>query len=234
MKKKRKLGHQAEHEKGKFIRHFIFGAEDGLISTLGFLSGITGAGLSHFTIAIAGVAEVFAAALSMGIGTYLSSKSQTELIKRNIEIEKIHIEKYPQLEKKEVEDFYRKKGFKGIELKHIVNKICSNKKVLLKEMLTSELGIFPKRFENPLKSAVVMFISFIILAMIPLLPFILIGNSPLTYSIIFTLIVLFLVGATKTRLTKRNWFYSGLEMLVLGLVATIVTFYIGEFISTLY
>lgn len=233
MEKKR--SHLKEYEKGKFIRHFIFGAEDGLISTLGFLSGITGAHLAKFTIVIAGFAAVFAAALSMGIGTYLSSKSQTELIKRNIEVEKSYIEKYPKLEKKEIESIYRKKGFKGGELKRIVNKIFSNKKVLLKEMITSELGILPGKFENPVQSALVMFFTFIILAFIPLFPYLIFPVSQaIIISITLTVLTLFLVGAIKTKLTKRNWFTSGLEMLIFGILAAIVTYYIGNFISTLY
>ena len=123
--KKRQISHKTKHQKGRFIRHFIFGAEDGLISTLGFLSGIAGAHLSKATIVIAGIAEVFAAALSMGIGTYLSSKSQIEVYKRDIEVEREEIESEPKLERKEIEAIYRKKGFKGKELKVIVNKICS-------------------------------------------------------------------------------------------------------------
>ncbi len=227
--------HKEEHEKGKFIRHFIFGAEDGLISTLGFLSGITGAHLSKATITIVGIAEVFAAALSMGIGTYLSTKSNTELVSRNIEIEKAHIKKHPKLEKKEIRGIYKEKGFGGKELDSIVNKLFSNKKVLLREMMISELGVLPGKIENPIKSAFVMFFTFSILAMIPLFPYLLFEvSTAITASIIATIIALFLVGAVKTRLTNKNWFLSGIEMLLFGLVAALVTYYIGEFISTLY
>ena len=224
-----------EHERGKFIRHIIFGAEDGLISTLGFLSGVTGAHLSKFTIAIVGIAEVFAAALSMGIGTYLSSKSQTEVLQRNVELEKLQIEKAPKRERKELEELYRKKGFKGKELGKIINKIMSNKKVVLNEMMSSELGIIPGRIENPISSALIMFSTFMILAMIPFAPYLLFPVSKaITISVIATVLALFCVGAAKTRLTKRNWFTSGLEMLVFGALAALVTYYIGLFISSLY
>ena len=233
MEKKRNLTHKSL-ERGKFIRHYIFGAEDGLISTLGFLSGITGAGISHLIIIIVGLAEIFAAALSMGIGTYLSSKSQIELKQRKIEIEKEIIERYPKFEKKELETMYRKKGFKGNELKKIVNKIFQNKQILLKEMLAFELGINPKKFENPKKSAFIMFISFFILAMIPLSPYLVFPNEIAIFmSVILTVLALFLVGAVKTRLTKRNWLDSGLEMMFLGLIAAIITYFVGEFISSL-
>ena len=234
MKKRETSRHKAALEKGKFIRHSIFGAEDGLISTLGFLSGIAGANLAGFTIIIAGVAEIFAAALSMGIGTYLSSKSQTELIKRKIELEKEEINKFPKLERKEVEKIYRKKGFKGQELKKIVNKIISNKNLFLEEILVEELGIIPKNFENPLKSAFVMFFTFIVLALIPLLPYLFLPiTNAIIASIILTTLTLFLIGAIKSKLTKRNWFYSGLEMMSLGLLAAVVTYYTGNIISSI-
>ncbi len=227
--------HKIVYEKGKFIRHFIFGAEDGLISTLGFLSGITGAHLPKITIAVAGIAEVFAAALSMAIGTYLSSKSQTELIKGKIEQEKKQIEKYPKIERKELELIYKNKGFKGKELKKIVNKILSDKNILLNEMITSELGILPGKFEDPIKSALVMFFTFVLLALVPLFPYLILPVSEaIILSIALTVITLFLVGAIKTKVTKRNWFFSALEMLFFGILAAIVTYYIGDFVSTLF
>jgi len=230
---KKGFGHK--HTEGKFIRHFIFGAEDGLISTLGFLSGIAGASLAHFTIVVAGIAEVFAAALSMGIGTYLSSKSQREVSERLIQEEKEEIEKTPSLQRKQIEHIYRNKGFKGKDLKMICNKVCSNKDLMLKEMLAYELGIIPGKFENPVSSSFVMFFTFLILAFIPLFPYLIFPISQaLPYSIIFTLIALFLVGSTKTKITKRNWFKSGFEMLALGAIAALITFYIGNFVSTLY
>lgn len=230
-----KRGHSKEHEKGKFIRHFVFGAEDGLISTLGFLSGIAGAHLAKLTIVIVGIAEVFAAALSMGIGTYLSTKAHTELNERNIEIEKSHIKKDPKIERKEIEYIYKQKGFKGAELKRIVNKICSNKKILLREMMVSELGILPGKFENPIKSALVMFFTFLILAMIPLFPYLLYPVSQaIKLSITLTVLALFLVGAVKTKVTNKNWFRSGFEMLIFGILAALVTYFIGNFISGLY
>lgn len=234
MKKKHK-SHQLEHKNSKFIRHFIFGAEDGLISTLGFLSGITGANLSKLTIAIAGIAEVFAAALSMAIGTYLSTKSHTELASRNIEIEKTQIEKHPKFEKKEIEAIYKEKGFEGKELKMIVKKICSNKKIMLKEMMISELGILPGKIENPIHSALVMFFTFITLAIIPLFPYLLFQvPEAILISITLTVLTLFIVGAVKTKVTNKHWFISGLEMLIFGILAAVITFYIGEFVSRLY
>jgi len=223
------------HNKGKFIRHFIFGAEDGLISTLGFLSGITGAGFSHIVIVIAGIAEIFAAALSMAIGTYLSTKSYVELLNRNIELEKSQIEKTPAAVKKEIKRIYKKKGFKEPELNKIVQKICSNKNIWLNEIIVSELGIIPGRVENPFKAAIVMFFTFFILALIPLIPYLILPVSQaIILSIILTVCALFIVGALKTTLTKKTWWKAGLEMMILGIIAAIITFYTGEFISTLY
>ena len=198
----KKINYHNYHDKGKFIRHFIFGAEDGLISTLGFLSGITGASLSHFIIVIAGIAEIFAAALSMAIGTYLSTKSYVELLNRNIELEKSQIEKTPFIVKKEIKRIYQKKGFKDPELSRIVQKICSNKNIWLNELIVSELGISPGKVENPFKAAIVMFFTFIILALIPLTPYLILPvNQAIMFSIILTVCALFIVGSLKTTLT---------------------------------
>lgn len=235
MKKKRRGPLHSVHERGKFLRHFVFGAEDGLISTLGFLSGIAGASFSHAVIVITGAAGVFAAAFSMGIGTYLSTKSHAELMKRNLDVEKEGIEKTPRLIKKEMELIYREKGFKGKNLKNIVNTLCADKKVCLREMAVAELGVLPGKYENPFKASVVMFITFLVLAMIPLFPYLIfsVGNA-IIVSIVLSVVALFVVGAAKTKLTKKSWVRSGFEMMIFGLIAAVVTFYIGQFVSGLY
>ena len=202
---------------------------------MGFLSGIAGANLSHVTIVVAGFAEIFAAAFSMGIGTYLSTKSQVELMKRKIALEKEEIETVPVMEKREIERLYRKKGFRGKELGMIVNRICSDKRLWLNEMLVADYGIIPEQFENPTRAAFVMFITFFVLALIPLLPYLLLPVSyAIVVSIILTVSALFIVGAAKTQLTKKIWWKSGLEMLLFGIIAALVTYYLGEFIAQLY
>jgi len=219
---------------GGLIREFVFGAEDGMLGTLGVVTGIVGAAITSDIVILAGIAEIVAGAFSMAAGTYLATKSQIEFYNKEKEREKKEIDELPWVEKKEIEILYKAKGFKGRELKDIVNKITSNKKIWLNIMMEEELGLVESRFENPRKAAVLMSVSFIFGGILPLAPYFMFNTlTALVLSVILTITGLFCVGAGKTILTKGKWWKSGLEMLIAGGLAAVVAFLIGRAISGL-
>lgn len=169
---------------GEFLRDFIFGVEDGLVSALGVVAGISGAALSVNIIFLAVFVEMFAGGISMSAGTYLSVKSQEEYLHSELKEKKIKIHK-------------------------------------------RELAPIERELKNPVKAAIIMFLSFIIGSLTPIVPFLLQTANTLLASIVFSAIGLFIFGATKTIFTKRNWIRSGLEMLILGMFAAVVGYYIG-------
>ena len=111
-------GHSSQHygryhgetwhtPKGRAIREVVFGMNDGLITTLGFLAGISSAIAHGGVIVLAGLVEVIAGALSMAFGAYLSTKAQREYFQQEIARERREIEEVPEHEREEVAEIYR-------------------------------------------------------------------------------------------------------------------------------
>lgn len=214
---------------GKYIRQFIFGTEDGLIGNLGLITGISVATLNPSIIILSGVALMLTQAVSMGAGVYLSVKSQEEYYDHVLKQEKQEMRDVPNIEREEVRQIYKEHGFSGKKLDSIVKMITSNKKAWLSVMMVEEFGLSKKGLENPGVATIIMSLSVMLGAFIPLLPyFFLTSTSGLTASVVATIIALFVFGAAKTFFTKGNWVKSGLEMTVIGLAAAAAGYLIGN------
>ena len=100
-------------------------------------------------------------------------------------------------------------------------------------MLEEDLGLAKQTFDNPKAVGITLALAFLIAAFIPILPFFFIVNA-LIYSIILTIIILFLIGMAKTRITGKNWFKSGIEMVIIGIVATALSYFIGNLLGGNY
>jgi predicted membrane protein (TIGR00267 family) len=217
------------------VREIVFGFNDGSVSTLALLAGVTGGALSHGNIIIAGLSGVIAGAISMGIGAYISSKSEIEHHQSEIKKEKQEIDEVPEIEKEEIRQIYQKKAaFTDRDIGMIVKRITSDKKIWLDTMMKEELGLFEERFQRPVKVGLIMLVAFLAGGIIPVIPFMLINQSmtSLTASIALTFISLFTIGVWKTTLTGRNWLVSGVEMVGIGILATVVPYIIGDVLLT--
>lgn len=223
-----------KHSVSSFVREFIFGLEDGLITTLGIASGVGAAVTGSYTVILSSLSGMFAGAISMAAADYLSTKSQKEVIERQEDIEKDEMKNIPEKEREEIEIIYRKKGFGGKLLKQVVDKITSDKKIWLKTMMIEELGVMPQKAEPPKKLAMYMAFSFLIGGFLPLVPYFLsIPKVALLPSVIIGMLTLFVTGAVKTFLTKRNWIKSGIEMTAIGFAVFLVTYLIGSLFASL-
>src|SRR3989344_53446 len=235
---KRKLhGEELHGKQGRYLRSSIFGWQDGIVSAMALLAGLTGAALkgaaiSNFVIILATLAEIFAGSISMSFGTYIGTKSQQEVYRAEVEREKVEIEEEPEKEEAEVREFYRAKGFTPKEIAMIVNRLKKNKAAMLDVMIKEELGGLSGDSENPSVSAVYMFVFYAIGGFIPLVPFLFLKPAnAIWYAIPLTAAALFGIGAAKTYLTGRNWVKSGLEVLGIGLLATVAAYFIGAMLA---
>ncbi len=225
---KKKLRRLISSSRGS-MRSLILGLNDGLVSILALVAGVTGGTFENNIIVLAGIAGAIAGAISMAFGNYISIKSEIEFYHSEIEREKREIKKKPEEEIAEVREIYRKKGFKGKQLDVIVKHLTANEKRWLDVMMKEELGLHHEKFESPVKLAVITGIAFIVASTIPLVAyFFLSAKIALVAALIMTSIALFGTGAAKTILTKKSWLISGIEMLVIGMLATAATFTIGS------
>jgi len=218
---------------GGGVRDMIFGANDGLVSTLAFVAGVVGAITNPSIVLLSGVAELFAGTISMAVGSYQSSKSELEVLERESRRKKAKKGKTPAEEREELVKFYEAEGFKRGEAEAIVDRIAKESEFPLQVGTLEELGLAPKELGNPVKAGVLCGVSFGLAALVPILPFVLpIGIwEALIASAIGTVATLFGVGAMKTIFSRKNWVWSGLEMMVIGASAAAITYMIGTLFS---
>ena len=211
------------------LRDAVFGMQDGLISTMGALTGIAAGTQNRDAVIIAGFVIVTVESLSMAAGSYLSSKSQREYLERLLREEEEEIARDPEGEREEIWAMYRARGFADAEIEIIAKRLLSDPKLLLEDMAHKELGISPETLEEPFGNAVVMGTAYVIGGAIPVVPYLLWSvSSAMPISIAGTLLSLFLFGGLKGRVVRQVWWRSGLEMLFIAGVAALVGFFIGQ------
>ncbi len=216
------------------IRDFVFGFGDGINTSLGIAAGVGGADVSSNIIILASLVGMFTGAKAMAVQNYLAVKAQRELLHSEIAREEWEMENKPEVERQEIEEIYRAKGFEGKDLEMIVNKITSNKKVWLDTMLTEELRLNVEVLGNPLKSAFRMFGAFLLGGILPIIPFFFAhGYIPLIIAVGISLSTSFAVGAIKSRLARTNIIKGGLEMAGLGTGIALLGFGIGTELANL-
>jgi VIT1/CCC1 family predicted Fe2+/Mn2+ transporter len=218
---------------GGGVRDMIFGANDGLVSTLAFVAGVVGAITNPSIVLLSGIAELFAGTISMAVGSYQSSKSELEVLEREGQRKKAKKGKTPEEEREELTKFYEAEGFKRGEAEAIVDRIVKEKELPLQATTIEQLGLAPEELGKPVKAGVLCGVFFGLAAIVPILPFALpIGIwDAMIASVIGTVSTLFGVGAMKTIFSRRNWVRSGLEMMGIGASAAAITYIIGTLFS---
>jgi len=227
--------HQPEH--GQYIKSAVYGGLDGIITTFAVVAGVAGAQLSAGIVLILGFANLIADGLSMAIGDYLSTKAEQEYQRAERQRERWEVEHYPEGEKREMVELYTAKGIPEEDARTVTEILARHKEAWVEVMLVEELGIIPSD-ESPWKHGVVTFLSFGLFGLVPLVAYVLAALTPLplasfAMASLLTAGTLFAVGAVKTRITGRNWFQSGLEMLLVGGVAATAAFVVGRLLSGL-
>ena len=216
------------------IRDIVFGFGDGINTSLGIVAGVGGAVIAADVVILAALIGMFTGAKAMAVQNYLAVKSHREILESEIKREEFEIENMPDRERQEIEQVYRAKGFEGKELEMVVDKITSNKDVWLKTMLTEELGLNLDVIGSPLKGALVMFGSFLLGGILPILPYFVVkaglisSVTAIVAAIVMSIASSFVVGALKAKLAKKNWIKGGIEMAGLGTGVALVGFGIGS------
>jgi vacuolar iron transporter family protein len=217
------------------IREAIFGAQDGLVSTLAVVSTVAGATGDRFLILIAGIASALAGMFSMAAGEYLGSKSQREIFVAQIAGEREEVVERPGEAQAEIAYMFEEDGMPREDASRVAAVMARQPEVLLKTKVEKELGLSVDVGEaSPAVGAAVMGVAFGLGAIVPVIPHLLLPVGPSVYaSVIATALVLFGIGAVKARWTQRNPLRSGLEILVIGAVAGIAGYFFGNVLPTL-
>ncbi|MCX6815220.1 MAG: VIT1/CCC1 transporter family protein, partial [Candidatus Aenigmarchaeota archaeon] len=183
-------------------------------------------------VIIAGLAATFAESVSMAAVAYTSSKAYRDYYRSELEREKREIKEVPKMEEKEIHNIYYKKGFRGRILDIIVKKITSSKKMWLSIMMKEELNLTEDKSSSPVKDAGIVGGSAIVGSVIPLVPFFLFNvGTGIIASLIFSVVVLFITGAVKNRITIGHPLRGAVEMAIIGMGAALIGYGIGAILG---
>ncbi|TFV94596.1 hypothetical protein E4S40_11310 [Algoriphagus kandeliae] len=233
--------HQDAERFGKlqeYLREFVYGGIDGAVTTFAVVAGGFGANLDTGVIIILGFANLLADGFSMSVGAFLSSKSERENFKKHEKIEYWEVENLPHLEREEIRDIYKAKGFKGELLEKVVDQICSDKDLWVAEMMKDELEMMQDN-KSPLKIGLATLVSFILVGFIPLLVYLIdffsqIEKHIFLFTSILTGFAFILIGWMKSWVNQTSPIKSILETLALGFLAALVAYYVGDILEEFF
>ncbi|QQE80996.1 VIT1/CCC1 transporter family protein [Alicyclobacillus sp. SO9] len=215
------------------VRDIIIGMADGLTVPFALAAGLSGAVSNTWLIVTAGLAEIAAGSIAMGLGGYLAVKSDHEYYEAEMERERQEIRDMPEAERREVEDIIRRWGFHHHHVEPAVNTITDDNDKWIDFMMQYELRLERPRPERARNSSLTIGISYIIGGLVPLAPYFLFTNAAqaLLVSVIFTILALFIFGYVKARFIGTRAWRSAFQMALVGGLAALVAFLAAKYIA---
>jgi len=217
---------------GNALRAAVLGANDGLVSNLSLVMGVAGADPGRDVVLLSGIAGLLAGSLSMALGEWISVRSSTEALERQLAIEKDELENMPEEEEAELTLIYQAKWLTEADARATAKRIISNPDVALSTLAREELGMTEGESGGAWVAAVTSFLTFSVGAILPVLPWLIFsGFTGIAVSAAASGVGLFLVGSIITLYTGKGVLFSGMRMLGFGLAAAAITFGIGKLIG---
>ena len=216
------------------LREVVFGAQDGILSTVALVVSLAVALDSHTAVIVAGLAAAAAGMISMASGAFLGSRAEQDVRQAEIAGEIREIEENPAEELAELVVIFQREGRTYEEAQQLADEVSQDKELWLNTLLEKELGISPEDTTSPMKDALAMGASFAAAAMVPIVPFLLFeGKIAIWSSVGAALLGLFILGSWKGRLVQKSPVLQGLEILGIGAVSAGIGFALGEMIPRL-
>jgi vacuolar iron transporter family protein len=222
-----------------YISEFVYGGIDGAITTFAVVAGAAGADAALYWVLIFGFANLIADGFSMSVGNYFAVKADRDNYEKHKAIEYWEIEHLREKEIQEIREIYEDKGFKGELLEQVVEVIIADKDVWVDTMMKEELEM-SKEDKGPVNTAFATFLSFNVVGIIPLLAYVvaIFFNWPKDHlfliSCLSTGAALMIVGFMKSRVTEKPWIKGVLETLLLGGLAALLAYYVGEVLASYF
>ena len=210
------------------IREFVFGIQDGVISTVGLLAGVQGATENNIVVIITGLTAMFSGAISMAAGSYLSSGAQKEIFDREIADAEKLAEREPYLAAEGLLKALGEEGLNKEQSYQMVKVLIQQRNVFLRTFQEKVFGLGSAEINRPLQAALIMGLSFVVGAIVPILPYIFSSGVAAFYlSALLGGVTLFGVGALKGQLAGQSLFQSGFKFFVIAVSAAVAGYLIG-------
>jgi len=215
------------------VRDIVIGMSDGLTVPFALAAGLSGVGASTNIVVTAGLAEIAAGAIAMGLGGYLAAKTDLEHYLAERTREQRETERIPEEEEEEVAQVFRHYGLAEEQIGPLVAAIRSDPDRWVDFMMRFELGLEPPDPVRARKSAFTIGLAYVIGGLIPLLPYMLLEHirAALTASALITPATLFLFGYIKGRMTGILPWRSALQTVFIGGLAAAVAFFLARAIG---
>ena len=218
---------------GGSARAAVFGVSDGLVSNVALILGVAASGTEASNVIVAGTAGLLAGAFSMAAGEYVSMKAQSELVERELDIERRSIREQPQAEIQELAAIYRNRGIQSDHATSMAEAVMEDPEVALEVHAREELGVDPSDTGDPVGAAISSFVAFGLGAVLPLLPwFFTDGDRGVVISALIGLFTAGLVGVALAYFTERSAVRTAARQIAWATLACGVTWIIGGWLGT--
>lgn len=228
------ITHQEKHfTASDLVKDIVIGMSDGLTVPFALAAGLSGAVASNNIIITAGIAEVVAGSIAMGLGGYLAGKTDLEHYRSELNREYYEVENMPEREIQEVKDVFAGFGMSERLQAEIAGELSNNKEKWVNFMMRFELGMEKPDPHRASRSAMNIGLSYAVGGLVPLIGYF-VTQTPkqgLLLSSIMTILFLFGFGFVKTRLTGTKPFQGALKTVVIGALAASAAFLIARLVS---
>ncbi|KAH7510501.1 vacuolar iron transporter 1 [Ziziphus jujuba] len=226
--------HKEKHfTAGEIVRDIIIGVSDGLTVPFALAAGLSGANATSSIVLTAGIAEVAAGAISMGLGGYLAAKSEADHYKRELKREQEEIITVPETEAAEVAEVLAQYGIEPHEYAPVVNALRKRPQAWLDFMMKFELGLEKPDPRRALQSALTIAIAYVLGGLVPLVPYMFIprAREAMFASVIVTLVALLIFGYAKGYFTGSKPLMSAIQTALIGAIASAAAFAMAKVVQ---
>lgn len=222
----------AAQQRHSYIGDAVLGGIDGCVTTFAVVAGAVGGGFSSLVVLVLGFANLLADGFSMAVSNYQGTKSQRERVEQARREEERQIEHFPEGEREEIRQIFAAKGFEGELLESIVEGITQDRRLWVNTMLTEELGL-QLEGPRPLHAGLATFGAFLLVGLMPLLPFLLPGlslDTTFLLSCSAAAVAFFGIGLGRGLVVGRPPIRAGLETLIMGGGAAVLAYVAGAWL----
>lgn len=226
--------HKEVHLKSSdFITDVVIGMSDGLTVPFALAAGLSSAVADNYLITTAGIAEIIAGSIAMGLGGYLAGKTEQDHYSSELRKEYDEVARIPEKEKAEVREIFAGYGLSEQAQNLIADELTKDKDKWVQFMMKYELGLEAPDARRAGKSAATIGASYIVGGSIPLVPYFL-TSSPLEglkISAIITLVCLFIFGYFKSKVTGQPVWTGALKVMIIGAIAAGAAFTVAKLLG---
>ncbi len=227
---------ESHFQSGPLVRDVVIGMSDGLTVPFALAAGLSGAVHSTHLVVLAGLAEIAAGSIAMGLGGYLAAQGDAEHYASEREREEREILERTHDEEEEIYEIFEEYGVERVESEPVLEALKRNPKAWVDFMMRFELGLEEQEKGRAKQSALTIALSYIVGGLVPLLPYILMDRASLALklSVGVTLVALFVFGGVKGRLTGAGSLRNALQTTLIGGLAAGAAFGLAWLFNRMY